>query len=233
MQLRTSCMLVLGTLLTMATQAQKRKKNTPISLTTTGMACCIEEAEALPNSANTDALFAATATTAAFGKLHQEPLPFTLAAPKGAMQMFNCADGVPGMAYTIPAADASMNFLIVIQEWWGLNDHIKQEAERFYEALGGKVHVLAVDLYDGKVAASVDSAQKLIGAALQSKRKEAILMGAMDYAGKGSNIYTVGWCFGGMMSLQTAIMGGSRVRGAVMYYGTPEKNTAQIAKIQC
>ena len=46
MQLRTSCMLVLGTLLTMATQAQKRKKNTPISLTTTGMACCIEEAEA-------------------------------------------------------------------------------------------------------------------------------------------------------------------------------------------
>jgi len=83
------------------------------------------------------------------------------------------------------------------------------------------------------VAATVDSAQKLIRAALGSKRKETILQGALNFAGNNANVYSVGWCFGGMMSLQTAIMGGSKMKGCIMYYGTPEKNDARIAQIKC
>lgn len=182
---------------------------------------------------STDEAFMAMATTAEFGALHEAPAPLTLANPLGAMTLFGCADGQPGQGYLIKAKMPSNKYLIVIQEWWGLNDHIKQEADKYFEALGGQVNVLAVDLYDGKVAGTVDSAQKLIRAALGSKRKETILQGALELAGTGSQVYTVGWCFGGMMSLQTAIMGGAQVKGCIMYYGTPEKDAAKLAKINC
>lgn len=177
--------------------------------------------------------FTQLAATTNFAALHEAPLPLHLTANLGKNIRFACADGVDAGAYYIPSKEASVNFLIVIQEWWGLNDHIRQEAERYYQALEGNVHVIAVDLYDGQVAATVDSAQKLIAKAFTSKRKEQILQGTMDYAGKGANIYTVGWCFGGMMSLQTAIMGGNRVKGCIMYYGQPEKDETKIAAIQC
>jgi carboxymethylenebutenolidase len=185
------------------------------------------------NTKSADAAFMTVATTADFGKLHEEPRAFTLEHKAGSDIFYNCADGNPGRAYFLNASAPTRNYLIVIQEWWGLNDHIRQEAEKYYHALGGKVHVLAVDLYDGKVAATVDSAQKFIGEALRSKRKETILEGAMNHAGADANIYTIGWCFGGMMSLQTAINGGSRVKGCVMYYGQPEKDESRIAQIQC
>lgn len=184
-----------------------------------------------PKSA--DAAFMTVATTADFGKLHEEPKAFILEQKAGNDIFYNCDDGNPGRAYFLNAAAPTKNYLIVIQEWWGLNDHIRQEAEKYYNALGGKVNVLAVDLYDGKIASTVDSAQKFIGEALRSNRKEIILEGAMNHAGTGANIYTIGWCFGGMMSLQSAINGGRRVKGCVMYYGQPEKDEARIAKIQC
>jgi carboxymethylenebutenolidase len=194
--------------------------------------CCISE-EGDNHIQNTDAAFMGVASSTDFGKLHEEPLPFTLENKAGSDIVFNCSDGVPGRAYLIKAAAASKNYLVVIQEWWGLNDHIRKEAEKYYDALGEAVNVIAVDLYDGKVAATVDSAQKYIGEALRSKRKETILQGAMDYAGADANIYTIGWCFGGMMSLQTAINGGERVKGCVMYYGQPEKSEDRIAQIKC
>lgn len=214
--------------------AQKKNKKTnttaaeKVCLT---MSCC-DEGD-VPKASGTDETFMATATTASFGSMHQEPLPFVLEDQKGSMLMFNCADGMPGNAYGIMATEKTNNYLIVIQEWWGLNDHIKKEAEKYYSSLDGKVNVLAVDLYDGKVASTVDSAQKYIRAALSSTRKETILQGALDYAGNKAKVYTVGWCFGGMMSLQTAIMGGDKIKGAVMYYGSPEKDKTKIAKIQC
>lgn len=173
------------------------------------------------------------ASTKDFGSLHLEPLPFLLEDPMGSMVMFNCADGLPGNAYQIPAKNNSNQYLLVIQEWWGLNDHIKKEAEKYYLALEGKVNVLAVDLYDGKVASTVDSAQKLIRASLGSSRKETILKGALDFTGPNAKVYSVGWCFGGMMSLQTAIMGGPKMKGCIVYYGSPEKDKSKIEAIAC
>jgi len=208
------CLCTLSTII-FAQKKNKKTNNTFTEKVCLTMSCCDEAAA--PTS--TDNTFMATATTAAFGSMHQEPLPFVLEDQKGSMLMYNCADGMPGNAYAIIATEKTNNYLIVIQEWWGLNDHIKKEAEKFYTALDGKVNVLAVDLYDGKVASTVDSAQKYIRAALSSTRKEAILQGALDYTGSGAHVYTVGWCFGGMMSLQTAIMGGDEIKDCFKYDG--------------
>jgi carboxymethylenebutenolidase len=227
MPLKLVLMLVLAMLL------RQIYSDAPVYRTSAGaeaIACGLT-GNCVPGS--TDEAFMAIAGTAEFGALHEVPTPLTLANPLGAMTLFNCADGQPGRGYLIKAKMPSNKYLIVIQEWWGLNDHIKQEADKYFEALDGQVNVLAVDLYDGKVAATVDSAQKLIRAALGSHRKETILQGALELAGPGSQVYTVGWCFGGMMSLQTAIMGGAQVKGCIMYYGTPEKDAAKLAKINC
>jgi carboxymethylenebutenolidase len=98
---------------------------------------------------------------------------------------------------------------------------------------GGSVTVLAPDLYDGKLTTTVDSARKYIMAALQTNRKASIIKRAVTYAGADANIYSVGWCFGGMMSLQTALPAGHQAKGCVMYYGTPEKDLEKLKTLQC
>lgn len=193
--------------------------------------CCDEEIKAL-NETSTTAAFAAQAGTMAFSNLHEAPLEFVLENQKGTMISYPCNDGKQGMAYEIKAKTTTNNYLIVIQEWWGLNDYIKQESENYYTALDGKVNVLAVDLYDGQVASTPDSAKKLVMAAMGSNRKENVLNGALGYAGKTANIYTVGWCFGGMMSLQTGIMAGKQGIATVMYYGQPEQDEAKLKTLQ-
>ncbi|MFT2612653.1 dienelactone hydrolase family protein, partial [Escherichia coli] len=82
------------------------------------------------------------------------------------------------------------------QEWWGLNDHIKRETETLAAELGN-VNVLALDMYDGGVAATPDSAMKLMQAATTT-RLEAIVKAGLAYAGADAKIFTIGWCFGGM-----------------------------------
>jgi carboxymethylenebutenolidase len=163
--------------------------------------------------------------------MHESPLEFVLENQKGMMVTFPVPGGNPGNGYEIKAAAPTNNWLLVIQEWWGLNDHIKQEAENYYTALDGKVNVMAVDLYDGKIATSPDSAMSYIKAAMGSNRKENILSGALSYAGSDAKIFTVGWCFGGMMSLQTGIMAGKQGKATIMYYGQPEMDDAKLKKL--
>jgi carboxymethylenebutenolidase len=94
------------------------------------------------------------------------------------------------------------------------------------------MNVLAVDMYDGKVAATPDSAMKLMRGA-DMTRMVAIVKGAIEHAGKDANIYSVGWCFGGMWSLQTAILAESKAKGSVMFYGRPESNLEKLKTLQC
>jgi carboxymethylenebutenolidase len=149
----------------------------------------------------------------------------------GTIVPFNAADGKPGQAYFIPAKKKSDKWLIVIQEWWGLNDNIKMEADQYFKDLGD-VNVMAVDMYDGKVAATPDSAMKLMRGA-DMNRMVALIQGAVKHAGSKASIYSVGWCFGGMWSLQTAIIAGPQAKGSVMYYGRPESNMEKLKTIQC
>lgn len=171
------------------------------------------------------------AGTPAFAAMHLSPMVVNPENLLGKMMSFDAADGKPANAYFIAAKKKSNKYLIVIQEWWGLNENIKMEADKYYTDLGD-VNVIAVDMYDGKVAATPDSAMKLMRGA-DMGRMTAIMQGAIKYAGSKASIYSVGWCFGGMWSLQTAILAGPQAKGSVMYYGRPETNMEKLKSIQC
>ncbi|MFM1971618.1 MAG: hypothetical protein RL185_300 [Bacteroidota bacterium] len=171
------------------------------------------------------------ASQSKFAQMHLAPIQVNPANLLGKIVPFNAADGKPGQAYFIPAKKKSDKWLIVIQEWWGLNDNIKMEADQYFKDLGD-VNVMAIDMYDGKVAATPDSAMKLMRGA-DMNRMVALIQGAIKHAGSKAAIYSVGWCFGGMWSLQTAILAGPQAKGSVMYYGRPESNMEKLKSIQC
>lgn len=171
------------------------------------------------------------AGTPAFAGMHPSPMVVNPENLLGKMMTFDAADGKQANAYFIAAKKKSNKYLIVIQEWWGLNENIKMESDKYYTDLGD-VNVIAVDMYDGKVAATPDSAMKLVRGA-DMGRMTAIMQGAIKYAGSKASIYSVGWCFGGMWSLQTAILAGPQAKGSVMYYGRPETNMEKLKSIQC
>ncbi|NCT94715.1 MAG: dienelactone hydrolase family protein [Chitinophagaceae bacterium] len=175
--------------------------------------------------------FKVEANTRSFAMLHEDPLYFKLEGAVGKPITFNAADGSQAMGYEIRSKKKSNKWVFVIQEWWGLNDYIKRESETLYQELGD-VNVIALDLYDGKVAATADSAMKLIQAA-KAERIENIIKGAFAHAGSDARIYTIGWCFGGMWSLQTALLAGKQAAGCVMYYGRPENNIEKLKGLNC
>src|SRR4029077_5125892 len=109
--------------------------------------------------------------------------------------------------------------VIVIQEWWGLVDHIKGVADRF--AAEGFV-ALAPDLYHGKLAKSPDEAGKLM-MALRIDEAEKDLRGAAEFllnhdATTGDKVGTVGFCMGGALSLYAASKN-PKVGACVVFYG--------------
>lgn len=164
-----------------------------------------------------------------FKEAHDEPEDFEFQA-KGQMIEYNTPDGKKASAYALMPEAETNKYLIVIHEWWGLNDHIKQEAERLFGTLGN-VHVLALDMYDGKVATTQDEAGKYMEA-MSQERGKAIVQGALNYAGDNAQIGTIGWCFGGGWSLQTSIMAGDRGEACVMYYGMPVQNAKDLAPLE-
>src|SRR5689334_7119835 len=94
--------------------------------------------------------FAALTNDPAFRNSHPEPLAFALEDPAGADITFDTPDGRAGKGYFIKKA-GSDRYVLVFHEWWGLNDHIRREADKIYRELGD-ANVLAIDLYDGRVA---------------------------------------------------------------------------------
>lgn len=171
------------------------------------------------------------AATPAFAALHENPNYFHLADAAGEAITFKAADGSTAMGYEIKSKKKSNNWVFVIQEWWGLNDYIKREADNLSKELGN-VNVIALDLYDGKVAATADSAMKLMQGA-KTDRLENIIKGAFAHVGADAKIYTIGWCFGGMWSLQTSLLAGKQAAGCIMYYGRPETNLDKLKTLNC
>lgn len=160
-----------------------------------------------------------------FQMLHELPTPFYYQGA-GEMVSFPTPDGKTASGFLLKSAKKSKKWLLVYQEWWGLNDNIKQESAKLYKDLGD-VNVIALDMYDGKVGETREEAGKL----MQSTSKErlaAITKGAISYVGKDAKIASIGWCFGGMLSLQSAILEQKQMVGCVMYYGTPEKDVEKL-----
>lgn len=172
--------------------------------------------------------FANFSQDVAFVQTHADPIPFQLTGQLGSMQTFACKDSTTASAYMIKAEQASNKYVLVFHEWWGLNDYIKQTSDQLYTDLGKQVHVIAVDLYDGKVAAKKDSASKYMQQ-LSYDRASMIINSLIDKFGDDVEIATIGWCMGGGYSLQASLMAKERAIGCVMYYGFPETDKAKIA----
>ena len=162
----------------------------------------------------------------AFQALHASPIPFTYVSKKGEMTTFSTPDGKTANGFILKSKKPSNKWLLVYQEWWGLNDNIKMQAETFYKDLKN-VNVLAVDMYDGKVATVPAEAGKLMQGA-DKARLASIMKGAIALAGPEAEIASVGWCFGGSLSLQSAMLEGKQAKGCVMYYGFPEQDTEKL-----
>jgi carboxymethylenebutenolidase len=112
--------------------------------------------------------------------------------------------------------------LIVIQEWWGLVDHIKDVCDRF--AAEGFT-ALAPDLYHGQKATEPDDAGKL-AMSLDVERAARDLSGAADYltahgSVRGQGVGVVGFCMGGGLALWLATLRPDEVKAVVSFYGIP------------
>lgn len=110
--------------------------------------------------------------------------------------------------------------ILVIHEWWGLNDNVRMMTKRL---AGLGYTALAVDLYNGQVASSPEFAKKYMQQALSNPEGTvANLNQAYTYLNEqqnAENIGVIGWCFGGGWSLQTALEMPDKIDAAVIYYG--------------
>ena len=170
--------------------------------------------------------FVMLASDEKFKATHEEPAPFNFVPQRGKFVTFKTSDGKDGRAFEVNAPSETNKYLFVIHEWWGLNDYIQQEGEKLQKDLGN-VNVLALDLYDSKVATTREEAAKYVRE-VKEERIRAIIKGVLDYVGPKAQIGTIGWCFGGGWSLQTALMAGKRVSACVVYYGMPETDVEKL-----
>ncbi len=134
------------------------------------------------------------------------------------------------------ATDRPLPGLLVIHEWWGLNDNIRAMARR----LAGEGYVaLAVDLYGGRVAETPESARELVGQvdpdrALRNLRaaRSHLAERLAATGGLPDRIGVIGWCFGGGWSLRTALALPEAIDAAVVYYGRPVTERAELEALQ-
>jgi carboxymethylenebutenolidase len=117
--------------------------------------------------------------------------------------------------------EARLPGLIVIHEWWGLNDNIRTATRRL---AGEGYRALAVDLYSGGQASDPSGARALMEQALQNKDLlMSNLAAAHEYLREdtgASRVGVLGWCFGGGMALQAAVAQPEALDAAVIYYGS-------------
>lgn len=130
-------------------------------------------------------------------------------------------------------AAGNLPALLVIHEWWGLNDNVRAMARR----LAGEGYLaLAVDLYEGEAATDPQRAKALMDDSLTKlKRVMDNLRQAQKYLAenrKAAKIGVVGWCYGGGWSLETAMNIPDGIDAAVMYYGRVVLETAELNKVQ-
>jgi carboxymethylenebutenolidase len=130
------------------------------------------------------------------------------------------SNGATGQGYLATPSGGSGPGLIVIQEWWGLVDHIKEVCDRL--AAEGFV-ALAPDLYRGESAGYTepDEAQKLM---MQMQIDEATkdMSGAVDFLltkSSGDGVGVIGFCMGGAVALHLATKRGDAVKAVVPFYG--------------
>lgn len=153
---------------------------------------------------------------------------------KGKDIEFSVGEGKAKAYWTAPGAGHDET-VVMVHEWWGLNDNIRQTADMLHDKTG--YGVLAVDLYEGKVAKNADEAGKYM-AAVNEKKAAATINAAVRLAQKGVDggkpsprLGTIGFCFGGGWSHKAAIMGGEAVKACVVFYGMPTTAPGELERL--
>ncbi len=164
------------------------------------------------------------------------PSPAALIAPRTAvvdkMVTYSKIDGkgIKGFLAKPAKPSASKPAILMVHEWWGLNDNIKAVAKRY---AGEGYTVLAVDLF-GSVATTPDVAMKLYQSAMANVPVgEKNLSDAIAFLKKqgATSIGSVGYCFGGHWSLRSGLVGGKDIKAVVIYYGAPITDASQLARL--
>jgi carboxymethylenebutenolidase len=140
-------------------------------------------------------------------------------------------DGTPGYLAR-PADDGTYPAVVMIHEWWGLNENIEHMAE----VLAGQGYVVfAVDLYGGEVATNASEAAELSGEVRANPDAAVTDMSrAVDGLREASyttdQVASLGWCFGGGQSLQLSLSEAD-LNATVIYYGTLATNESTLRSI--
>jgi len=137
---------------------------------------------------------------------------------------------VQGVLYT-PAGKGPFPALIVIHEWWGLNDWVKDQASKLADQ--GYV-ALAVDLYRGKVATTPEMAHEIMRGVPEDRAKRD-LHAAFEFLASQPNVKkdrigAIGWCMGGGYSLDVALQE-PMLAADVINYGHLATDPAALQKI--
>jgi carboxymethylenebutenolidase len=197
----------------------------------------------LPATARADEKSAMDATLERMAEQHQHDRPTATAAATtppaqavtGEEVVYAQVGGQPVRGYLArpKGAKAALPGLLVIHEWWGLNDNIRRMADRL---AGEGYTALAVDLYGGQSADTPEKAQALMGTVLKNTQPaEDNLKQAYNFLEtrqKAPRIGVIGWCFGGGWSLQTALLFPEKVDAAVIYYGHLVDDKAKLAPLK-
>lgn len=162
---------------------------------------------------------------------HQpHPLDANAPRPQGKAVQLTVA-GKPSTAYVARPKGKPQGALLVIHEWWGLDDWMKHEADQL--ASEGYL-ALAIDLYKGKVATDRDEAQKLMGAK-DEKWGDQVEEAGLEWLKKnaqGAKVATIGWCMGGGESLKASLHDPKDVNATVMYYGFPVDDVSKLKTLR-
>ena len=130
------------------------------------------------------------------------------------------SNGGHGEGYLSIADGGSGPAVVVIQEWWGIVDHIKEVCDRFAAA---GFTALAPDLYHGATTREPDEAGKLM-MALNISHAGKDMSGAVDFllahpAVRGSHVGVIGFCMGGGLALVLSSRRPDAVAAVAPYYG--------------
>jgi carboxymethylenebutenolidase len=152
---------------------------------------------------------------------------------KTQMVQYQSGDETVSGFLAFPEGKGPFPAIIVIHEWWGLNDWVKANAKK----LADKGYlVLAVDLYRGQVATDVESAREVMRG-LPEDRARRDLQAAFSYLVSRRDVQhdkigSIGWCIGGGYSLQTAL-NVPELAACVINYGSLVTDPDIIDKINC
>jgi carboxymethylenebutenolidase len=153
-------------------------------------------------------------------------------APKTETVSYKSGDETVSGYLALPDGAGKHPAIIVIHEWWGLNDWVKEQTQKY--AAQGYV-ALAVDLYRGKVATNQDEAHILMRG-LPDDRGMRDLEAAFTYLStrpdvNTSKIGSIGWCMGGSWSIKLAV-DQPKLAACVVNYGWLPSELALVAKIK-